>query len=289
MLSILIPIYNYDVKPLVTALSVQVMASKLEAEILCFDDKSDMEFLQENEAIGSMPLVQYKALKNNKGRAAIRNLLAKEAQYDQLLFLDCDSGIISKDFLAEYLEHIEEQVVAGGRVYSDQAPSPQCKLLHWKYGTQKESRTLADRRKNPYIYFHSNNFMISRKLFLELGFDEGISGYGYEDLVLAKQLKEKNILIHHIENPIEHLCIEDHEAFLEKTKHAVKNLSQLNAAGLNMQTQLELAARKLRSFGMSGLFKLFYKKRQNTILKNLLSGNPNLRFLSYYKLYHYLR
>jgi len=43
----------------------------------------------------------YIQLDNNIGRAKIRNLFLKYAKYDYLLFLDCDTFIISDDFVAK--------------------------------------------------------------------------------------------------------------------------------------------------------------------------------------------
>lgn len=130
--------------------------------------------------------------------------------------------------------------------------------------------------------------MIQKELFLDIKFDESITGYGYEDLVLAKALQLKGIEPLAIDNPIMHLCIEHNKDFLSKTKKGVQNLYALNQKGLQMNTKLERAANKVSSFGLGSIFRYYYKKRQQSIMQNLLSTEPNLRFLDYYKLKHYL-
>jgi len=288
-LSILIPIYNYDVTSLVQSLSEQSEELKEEIEIICYDDGSDLSFKKSNQILSQLPLVLYHELPMNVGRAAVRNKLGRTAKGRHLLFLDCDSGIIKKDFLRTYVADFNKAVVSGGRVYDRSEPSDTKKILHWKYGSIKESLPYDRRNRQPYIYFHSNNFRISKELFQETGFDESVKGYGYEDLLFAKTLKDKNIPIDHIDNPVEHLCIEVNEDFLNKTKRAVQNLRRLNDKEIRMQTSLERAGQQLSRLGLAKLYGFFYEKRANRIKANLLSDKPRLVFFSYYKLYHYLK
>ncbi len=288
MLSILIPIYNYEVTQLVSDLSYQLVDLNLVGEIRCYDDASEEHFQKANAQLGTIPLVIYQNLAHNLGRAAIRNKLATEAQYETLLFLDCDSGIVRSSFLSEYMQHRSKEIVTGGRIYPVEPPIDTALSLHWKYGHQRESKGVAERKQNPYTLFHSNNFLIQKDLFLDIKFDEGIRGYGYEDLVLAKALQSRGIMVTVIDNPVMHLCIERNEEFLSKTRKAVQNLYALNQQGLHMNTKLERASRRISRFGMGGLFSYFYKRREASIMQNLLSADPNLRFLAYYKLKHYL-
>ncbi len=288
MLSVLIPIYNYDVVGLVKALSQEAEQLAEDVEIICYDDGSSEETLQANSEIAHLPSVSYTALTYNLGRAAIRNALAKAAQYDRLLFLDCDSGIVSKTFLNEYLQQPEDILIVGGRIYQSSRPIKQEQQLHWLYGSSRESRPLATRKAKPYIYLHSNNFMIPRQLFLDTLFSEDLKGYGYEDLVFAKAVEKRGVQVVHIDNPVEHLDVEENIAFLNKTRNAVSNLKQLNGQGINLNTKLEKAVTFLKRFQLETVFKLFYQRRKGKIESNLRSGEPKLRNLDYYKLYFYL-
>jgi len=287
MLSVLIPIYNYEVYDLVQDLAEQAKLLDVPVEILCIDDCSERLYKQNNKRLSDLAVVSYSELSHNIGRAKIRNALANAAQYEKLVFLDCDSGIISSDFLATYLSQTSK-VVVGGRVYPSAVSISADQQLHWLYGTTRESRPLSERQSTPYIYFHSNNFMIERALFLETLFDETLSGYGYEDLVFGKQLQDKKVLITHITNPVEHLHIESNYDFVAKTKHAVQNLKSLNRQGIYLGSKLEQAAAKVSRYRLAALYSTIYKLRSTGINNNLLSEKPKLRYLDYYKLYHYL-
>jgi glycosyltransferase involved in cell wall biosynthesis len=82
MFSILIPIYNFDVRPLVEALVGQCRKElEGEFEILCFDDGSEREYLEKNRQLKVFPEVNYRELPQNLGRARIRNLLAESARF----------------------------------------------------------------------------------------------------------------------------------------------------------------------------------------------------------------
>ena len=102
MLSILIPIYNFAVKELVNELSSKAESFNIPFEILCIDDKSKANYLELNKDLGKIKGVSYQQLENNIGRSAIRNLLSDKAQFDYLLFLDCDISI-GHDFLKKYI------------------------------------------------------------------------------------------------------------------------------------------------------------------------------------------
>lgn len=101
MLSVLIPIYNYDCRRLINSLSAQAENLDVEYEILAFDDGSSL-FLEENREVKNLPHVVYRELGKNIGRSAIRNLLADEARYPYLVFMDCDMQVVSDSYLKNY-------------------------------------------------------------------------------------------------------------------------------------------------------------------------------------------
>ena len=105
MLSILIPTYNYDIQTLVDKVHAQLVDCKIKFEILCYDDCSTKtEITTANKSIAALENTQYKILDGNIGRSAIRNLLAKDARFDLLLFLDADVIPVKKDFISTYLK-----------------------------------------------------------------------------------------------------------------------------------------------------------------------------------------
>lgn len=289
MLSILIPIYNFRIVDLVKNLHKQCDAEGMDYEILCYDDGSATEFQVANEPIVNFPYTKYKLLPQNLGRSKIRNLMAKEANYQNMMFLDCDSGIIESDFISSYLKVLDKRaIISGGRKYSETPPTDKRKYLHWLYGSTKESRSLLERQANPLKYFHSNNFIVERQAFLSVGFDESISSYGYEDLLFAQSAEAKGIAITHIDNPVEHLDLQTSSVFLEKTGIAIDNLISLLGRGLKVETNLLNAYTKLRSSFMTKPFIIYYKWRERKILENLNSDYPKLKNLDLYKMNYFL-
>ena len=103
MISICIPIYNFNVVELVKKLIHQSNQLKIVYEVLCIDDGSENIWKEQNQSLNKLENVNYYELKNNLGRSKIRNMMAKEAKHDFLLFLDCDSALISDTFISNYV------------------------------------------------------------------------------------------------------------------------------------------------------------------------------------------
>ena len=288
MLSILIPIYNFKVEKLVAAVMRQCQKENIVFEVLCYDDNSSVKYRQKNNFLTSVFKVNYLELKENLGRAKIRNWLAKSARYDLLLFLDCDSKIVRKDFIKKYLANAKRaKVISGGRVYSKKAPKAKSKLLHWKYGTRRESRKASHRSKEPINFFHSNNFLINRSTAMENLFDEEFMGYGYEDIFFAKELSKKGIKILHIDNPVEHLGLEKHEQFIAKNLNAVKSLAFFENKGERIQIRLQRVYESLKDWKLLNAVLKLYEGREEKIKNNLRGNKPNLLYFDLLRLYHY--
>lgn len=282
----LIPVYNYDISKLVYALDQQANVLGIQYEINCYDDCSSSKF--NNATLSEYDKVNYKELPANLGRAKIRNLMASEAQYDLLLFLDCDSKIISSNFLSTYLKEANGlAVISGGRNYSALRPENDAQMLHWIYGTKKESRSLNERIAEPVKYFHSNNFLAPKSLFDTTQFREDIDGYGYEDLVFGQQIQAAGLELRHINNPVEHMGLEMNEVFIEKTEKALLNLLELQAKGVKVKTNLTELAHKLKSFGLTGLYKKLFRHRLKKMRTDLIHKKTSLKKLDAYKLAFY--
>lgn len=279
MISILIPIYNEDVRLLVKTLSHQCQfIDGLDYEIILYDDGSELKYQELNEEVLHLPHIIYKVMPKNLGRAKIRNLLAFQAKGNRLLFIDGDSGILKKYFIKDYLT-LKDKIIFGGRVYPPKCSNPDY-LLHWRYGTLVESKSAESRKKLPYLSFMSNNFLIDKSIFLDHLFDETIEGYGYEDLAFAERLKGNKIPITHINNEVVHLGIEQNDIYLKKTEKAIHNLYALHKSGMIMETRL------IRYYNKNkGLISILPTKKMGSLLKqNLLGKNPNLNYLQLYKL-----
>lgn len=289
MLSILIPIYNYNVSQLVLDLIDQAKGLEVPTEIICYDDHSDTNHALANKWLEETDEVRYHILPANVGRSAIRNQLATAAAYPYLLYLDCDSGIVSENFLSQYLTHLNEnKIICGGRNYSTSPPTESNMRLHWLYGTNKESRPIQTRQAHPVRYFHTNNFIIPKRAFEQISFDETIQSYGYEDLLFAEVATGVGLSVVHIDNPVRHMELQNAETFLSKTTVAVRNLIQLNKQGYMLNSKLENTMRWIKRLGIGGVYKWFYRQNAKSIESNLKSENPSLTKLDLFKLYAYL-
>ena len=290
MFSVLIPVYNFNISVLVNALHRQCEAVGIPYEIFCYDDASESKYDEVNKKISSWNNVRYKRLEKNIGRSRIRNLMARESRFDNLLFLDCDSEVVSENYISNYISCFNAgKVVCGGRVYDAATPSDKKKILHWKAGKKKEEIKAEMRNKKPYTSFMTNNFLISKNIFLENSLDESLQGYGHEDTLFGFQLRRKNIPVVHIDNPLKHIGLENAEEFLVKTGSGISNLihfwkeKKLQEGELS-EISLMKAYFNLRQVFMAGLFLFFFRQFSGSNRKRLLSESPSLFWFDVYKL-----
>jgi len=284
MISILIPIYNFNCSALIETLHAQASTTSHPFEIIALDDGSTEPFLSQNKSISGLHNVHYEVLKDNVGRSAVRNLLARKAKYDALLFIDCDSAIERGDFFKKYIQHIKQApVIYGGRVYQKNKPDTRFQF-HWKYGLERESRDCNARRKHPYLWFHSNNFLIHKSTVSNLKFDDNLTTYGYEDSLFSAALEKNKISILHIDNPVIHQGLIDNETFLLKTDLALKNLHVLLRQGHIVPVRLANAYRWVNRLGLSYMLYQFHKLREKSYRKQIKEGRIALRSFDLYRL-----
>ncbi|MFN3341612.1 MAG: glycosyltransferase family 2 protein [Flavobacteriales bacterium] len=286
MLSVLIPVYNFDVRPLVKDLSTQAQRSGKTVEIICLDDGSKAEFKNQNRSLSQLPGVSYEELPHNTGRSIIRNLLAKKASYDHLLFIDCDSQTESTSYIWNYINALKTDVVIyGGRSYAPDAPQDHAYFLRWEYGRQREVLSPEKRKQHPYRSFMTNNFVVPKSLFLSIGMDESLQGYGHEDTLFAQELCERKIEVVHIDNPLRHIGLETNKVFLEQTANGVRNLHRLIQRNKVLpDNRLFSMYKKLRGTIFGTLFYSWFRRNKQNIESNLCGSNPSLRKFDLYKL-----
>ncbi|MDY3547815.1 glycosyltransferase family 2 protein [Riemerella anatipestifer] len=289
MISICIPIYNTEVTTLVTALKSEIKTNHLNAEIVLIDDASDEHYRELNKPLETVVDTMV-WLPENVGRARIRNLFLKHTKGQYLLFLDGDGEIISNQFIQNYQKFITEnkdaKVVYGGRYIRKEEPSVE-RHLRWKFANERENLPLFQREKNKHLSFQTNNFLIESETFSRCLFDEQLTGYGYEDLVFAKDLKDKGVNVFHIDNPILNIDLETNEVYLKKVEDSINNLHFLLKNSSKRVEDIKLIKAyylvnklKLNSI-LSRLFSSFGKE---FLREKLLSGKVSLRYLDVYKL-----
>jgi glycosyltransferase involved in cell wall biosynthesis len=287
-LSALIPTYNFDVFPLVDELSRQLSKSNISFEIIVIDDASSPEFKEKNKKLDDLPFVFYRELNQNIGRSKIRNLLAKTAQYENLLFLDCDNQIIHPDYTSKYIGFLYHpfDVIIGGTSYFDQKPKESKYILHWKAGKFREEKTAQKRNLNPYQSFLLYNMLIKKKVFLAIPLDEQIKTYGHEDTKFGIDLENNNFSVLHIDNPVCHLGLNTSDSFLTKTNEAIRNLQQLHEIyGIGKQIKLYRYYLLLKKYKLEVIYLYALTTILGLILSNLKSNNPSLFIFDFYKLY----
>jgi GT2 family glycosyltransferase len=291
MLSILIPVYNFNIVELAREIHRQAVCSGIAFEILFADDGSCLSCKEENRFVDEWKDVRYEELATNIGRARIRNKLAGMARFPWLLFLDCDSLIVRPDYIVSYLARCEkEAVICGGRTYADRKPEDPERYLRWHYGRTREQKSAVDRNRRPWNSFMTNNFAIARSVFDRVTFDESITQYGHEDTFFGFELQRKGIPVIHIDNPLVHTGLETNAEFLKKTQEGITNLTMLmhqkTAYRKEMVSGIKLLMHFswLKCFHLLALFQWLYAGLKKRIRVNLMSRHPSLLLFDIYKL-----
>ncbi len=232
MLSLLIPVYNWDVTRLVRQLHAQLIDIQISFEIIILDDVSEKSFQILHEPLQNLDYVSVIQNEKNLGRAEIRNRLASKAQYPYLLFMDCDAGICSDHFIQQYIDFINRHkqdvsyAVLGGVAYRNERP-PANRYLRWYYGKRREEIPAKERELTPYRSFTPFNLLITKNIFEKISFDNQFTTYGNEDAFFGIALKSLQIPVFHIDNPLYHDGLDENNIYLQKIESSIKNLCRL--------------------------------------------------------------
>ena len=141
-ISLLIPVYDYDIIALVHSMKSAIGKVPEFCEILIGDDGSSAEFREKYLSLED-DNVRVIFSEKNIGRAAIRNKLALEAKGDFLIYFDADAMLpgTAEAFILKWLPMMTiSRVLCGGTLYHDSPPGDPDKLLRWKYGKRKEKK-----------------------------------------------------------------------------------------------------------------------------------------------------
>lgn len=280
MLSILIPVYNYNILPLVNELVKQCNFNGIDFEILCQDDASNSSENILNQEINLLPNCSFFVNETNLGRGKNINSLSLKAIYDWLLILDCDTFPTQNDFVKKYIDaisNLKNNILFGGIIYENKKPQSD-QLLRWVYGNKRETVTIL-----------TSNLIIKKEVFIQYPFDESITKYGYEDLLFFSVLKANHFEVSKIENPTFHLNLETSKAFLNKTKIALENLVFLYDSKKikKEENKITTSFEFLRKLKLTQFSAFLFKKNQTRIERNLFSKKPSLFLFDLYKLGYY--
>ncbi len=293
MISVLIPLYNYNVYPLVKEIHKQISKQGIDFEILVYDDASTKLF-EVNNLIKELENVKYKKLNKNVGRTKIRHILGEEAKYNNLLFLDADVFPKDRFFITKFIKEIEKfpdfEVYYGGTSVPDNIINSKSVLRH-KFGVERESQDLNNRRIKPYLSIISQAFLIKKDVFLNISENiKDLRMYGL-DIYFSFLLKKNSVRVHHFNNQIIHLGIEENEQFIEKTNKAIQTLNYLIKKGLinSNYSKLGRTTYKIKRLHLCFLFSFFYRFISPLLLFNLKSNKPILFLFDIYKLFYFCK
>ncbi len=231
-LSIVIPVYNWDIAQLLDALTAEIAGIGFDRyiEIIIADDCSDESYRNVNRKKAQpFDRVAYHDMANRLGRAAVRNFLAKKAAGDYILFLDADMLPDNRTFLSNYLHSISQgyKIICGGISYRQ-------RILHdgiYDFSVYKGKKTewLAAQKRAavPWRYLFTSNVLIHRSVLDEVRFDEKFSAYGYEDIEWGIRLAQQ-FTIQHVDNTCSHLGLVPKDLVFERMHQSIPNFLWLS-------------------------------------------------------------
>lgn len=291
MISILIPVNDYDIVALVHSMKNGIEKVQDFCEILIGDDGSSEEYRHKYLALAGSGVKVIRTEKN-VGRAAIRNKLVLEAKGDYLLFIDSDTMVsgTAEAYLQKWLDYIPAaRVICGGILYHANPPGDPDKILRWKYGRKKEQLKHSDRNKHPHASFSTFNVLIDKSIFSKLRFYEELRQYGHEDTLFGFQLKKAGIDILHIDNGLIHEGLETNREFLTKTKLSIENLSKLYDIVTDIKTfssSVSLLGQyhRIKLLRLTRVFAGLFIRYRDKLERQLDSSKPSLRLFRFYRI-----
>lgn len=291
-LSILIPTYNNVCLELVRDLQAQALLlsseNDFEYEIIVADDGStDKNTIEKNRKINELNNCRYIERKENVGRSAIRNFLAKEAKYEWLLFIDSNMNVINSQYLAKYQKEQEGDVIYGGYQVKRNLKSMKHNLRYIFECNALQNGDYKQRQKNPYGDFHTSNFIIKRSIMLQYPLDERFRHYGYEDVLFGKTLKNNHIKIEHTDNPLGYEHFIENWNFVSKTEESLRTLYQFREE-LQGYSKIIAYEKKLQRWHLANLCKKLYPLFSLPIKAQLTGNKPRVFWFNIYKLMYYV-
>ena len=290
MISIAIPVYNYDISHLLDVLEKQISKENFSVEIIIIDDCSTNEIIKASNKIRAKQHL-YAENDINYGRVATRLALATKAHYDWILFMDADVIPLKSDFISSFSKEIRlnYDLIFGGIMYTEKLDHPE-HSLRWSYGKKSEAKSYIERKNLPYSSIISQHFCIRKSIAVSIFSEMDINAYGM-DILFTYLFEKHKVNVLHMDNPTIHLGLEKNEEYLEKTIKGLETTYQLERQGLipinyRPVQQKSLLLNKLY---LSRLFLSAFSVFIKSIEDNLKTVKPNLTLFGLYKLYHYIK
>lgn len=231
-LSVLVPFFRDDPRPLVAALDAQAQGHGGAVELVLLDDAGGDAALSDavEHAVRALALpARLVRLGVNAGRAAARNTLAAHARAPHLLFVDADMLPERADFLARWLEVAATGAPAafGGFTVSPERP-PASYALHHALQAAGDCLSAEARAREPARTVASSNLLVRRGVLEAEPFDPGFQGWGWEDVDWAARVAAR-FGVAHPDIPARHLGLDTAAALAAKYEQSAPNYARLAA------------------------------------------------------------
>ncbi len=263
-LSVLIPYFRDDPTALLHALLAQTSEHN-DVEILIYDDGTGDTELNAKvcAAVKSAhSSVHLMIAHENKGRSAARNTLQLNARADWVLFLDADMRPVSHRFLSDYVDLIEADmadVIFGGFTVPERAETAD-QELHRALSAVSDCLSLESRQAAGPQFVASSNLAVRKSVLAAEAFDDGFTGWGWEDSEWAARVAKRFELIH-ADIPALHLGLESTETLLRRFKTSGHNYVRFTEKHPDIAKTLNLfkISQKLRNTPGQKLMRPFLK------------------------------
>ena len=256
-LSVLVPFYRDDARALLSAFEREAGDG---TEMVLFDAGCPDERLNAETAQAVLACPRPARLvtaRSNLGRAGARNALARRARGAWLLYLDADM-VLPAGFFARWQEiagKAEFDAAFGG--FDLIAGEAREHRVHAALARAGDVAPAAARTARGASAVCSSNLLVRAGLMRTVPFDEGFTGWGWEDVDWAVRASKAGRLVH-VDNPAVHAGLQPVEGLLSKfaagganfARFLVRNpemsaLPGARAAALVKRTRLASPVRRL--------------------------------------------
>lgn len=228
-LSVLTPFHRDDPTPLLKRLA----RAPAGVEFVLLDDGSGSAHLLADVVSQAQKLgapARIVVLERNAGRATGRNRLIADARGEYVLFLDADMLPDSDDFLANWLDVIQRQrpfAAFGGLSVRQSKATPET-AFHLDLFARSDCHSARTRAQSPARYTAAANLLVRRDVLAQIKFDDGFTGWGWEDVDWALRAA-RHAPILHVDNSATHVGLDSVETLMRKSREAGPNFARLAA------------------------------------------------------------
>jgi glycosyltransferase involved in cell wall biosynthesis len=236
----------HNAAPLIEGLSKSAHCS--DVEIILLDDASPQKWPVaqiKHSAMHSPLSISLIESPDNLGRSGARNALLQSSRGAHVLFLDADMIPDSEDFLDRWIALINSSNpdIAFGGFTLLHAKVSSATALHRFVSLRSDCRPAALRNRDPAQFTTTSNLLVRRSVLDLVPFDEGFSGWGWEDVDWALRAASHYRILH-VDISATHDGLDDTDTLLRKALQAGPNYRRL-------VERHPIAVQRFRSFGLA--------------------------------------